>query len=84
MTSFTFYLQRAEKPVIDDTVLNDLQNRVRDWKARISAVLKTEWDLSAGTTINEVNFWAGMAKRLADIEQQLKNPVVGALFLCWL
>jgi len=62
---------------VNDNELNDLQKRVLGWQASISAVLNSEWELMAGTTINEVNFWAVMAKRLADIENQLKNPFVG-------
>ncbi len=45
---------------------------------------KLDWDVSTGTTMDEIGFWSRLDARLEEINNQLKNPLIGTrpLFLC--
>src|SRR5271163_653903 len=61
----------------DSSFLNEIQKGLNEWKKRIMSITKLDWDVSSGTTMDEIGFWSKMEARLADIEAQLKNPLVG-------
>ncbi|KAJ3101821.1 hypothetical protein HDU97_001047 [Phlyctochytrium planicorne] len=60
----------------DSQFLNKLQNDVNGWIKEIQRVTKFTRDPSSGTASQEINFWLGMERALAQIEEQLKSEYV--------
>ena len=55
-----------------DKFLNELQRGLGEWKKLIRSVTKLDWDVSTGSTKDEIHFWASMDRALAAIEKQLR------------
>ncbi|KAJ3331033.1 hypothetical protein HDU76_004259 [Blyttiomyces sp. JEL0837] len=62
--------------VNDSTFLNKLQADVNGWIKEIQKVTKLSRDPSSGTASQEINFWLGMERALAQIEEQLKSDQI--------
>ncbi|CAM9526710.1 unnamed protein product, partial [Phaeothamnion confervicola] len=65
--------------VADDAFLNAVQALVNQWVKDIQRVVRLVSSTPfPGTTVEEVNFWAGLAEALAAAQAQLRSPGVRA------
>ena len=46
------------------------------WSKSISRILNTKFDLSTGTTIQEINYWMSYERALLSIKSQKEQPEV--------
>lgn len=60
----------------DSNFINNLAAGVQKWKEDIEAVRKTDFDLSSGTTLQEMNYWISRERAFSIIDQQMKFPEV--------
>ena len=61
----------------DQEFLNELIKGWNSWKTAIRSITDLDWDITAGTTIDEINFWMSKASHLQNIAAQLKHPAIG-------
>ncbi|CEP03245.1 hypothetical protein PBRA_003005 [Plasmodiophora brassicae] len=64
----------------DDVFLNNVQRRMRDWKASIKALQAVDRDPAAGSAMDEIHFWDAVDKELTNVTDQLRSPAVVLTF----
>ena len=60
----------------DNDFINSLCKSVSKWTNDIQQVIKQNFDLQNGTTLQEINYWMKYERALNIIDQQLKQPEV--------
>lgn len=55
----------------DDAFINQLHAEMNGWVRAVQTITKLDYNTTAGTTMQEINFWAAMEKALEDLERQL-------------
>jgi len=60
----------------DPTFINNIAQTVQKWIDEVSAVTKINYELTSGTTLQEINYWLSLERSLNLIEQQMKLPEV--------
>lgn len=60
----------------DNDFINSLVKTVTKWTSDIQQVIKQNFDLSNGNTLQEINFWMKYERALSIIDTQLKQPEV--------
>ncbi len=60
----------------DNEFINSLVKTVTKWTSDIQQVIKQNFDLSNGNTLQEINFWMKYERALSIIDTQLKQPEV--------
>ena len=60
----------------DDAFINQLHADMNGWVRAVQTITKLDYNTAAGTTMQEINFWAAMEKALEDLERQLHAPEI--------
>lgn len=60
----------------DDVFVNQLHSGMNEWVRAVQAVTRLDHSAAAGSTAQEMNFWASLEHALEDVDAQLHSPEV--------